>query len=263
MKTGRKILKTSLMTILLALAGLGSGWAQKDSLDVFITVKGQLLGLKSHEPVSFAHVVNKTRMWGAISDTAGNFSIPMHRYDTLVVSAIGYDREEYLLPAYAGSSPFHTKIFLNERSYPIKEVEVHVLGTWKQFSEKLEGMRLPETKEEKLGREITTEAREIATDAYQIPTGITFSLPSRYNASLQKLKELEAIEARQIILYRKYNREVIARTTGLEGKELDQFIIFCNQRAWFTPDTPAYDIIYQIKVWYRQYTLLQRRSRNP
>ena len=224
-----------------------------------ITVKGQVVHGSDQKPVPFAHIVNKSRYLGTISDTAGYFIIAMHKFDTLVISAIGFERQEYILPPFVSVSPYHTLVFIRARSYPIDEVEVFILGTWEQFSEKMEKLNLPETEDEKLRRELGETAREVALESYQIPTGISFSLPSRYDASLKKLREIEAMEQRQIALYRKYNREVIARSTGLQGEELDDFIVFCNQHAWFTPETPAYDIIYQIKIWYRQYRILKGR----
>ncbi|HDJ33310.1 MAG TPA: carboxypeptidase-like regulatory domain-containing protein [Bacteroidetes bacterium] len=250
----------SALYLFLLLAGMGKpAYSQSDTLFPLITVEGQLIGMKSGEPVPFAHIVNKNQVWGTVTDSLGHFTMQMSHMDTLAVSAIGYESQQFVLPIYVSVSPFRTRIFLRERSYPIDEVEVFVLGTWEQFQDKVRKLRVPETEEEELKREIRDEAKEVALEAYEIPTGITFSLPSRYDASLKRLREIEAIEARQILIYRKYNREVIARTTGLTGKELDDFIIFCNQRAWFTPETPSYDIIRQIKYWFRQYLMIKHR----
>ena len=142
---------------------------------------------------------------------------------------------------------------MREISYPLAEVEVFVFGTYEQFKEKVLSLELPETQTEKLERKLFEEAKEIAIGNTEIPRGFTFSLPSKYDISLRKLQELEKVEERQMELYLKYNREIIARSTGLEGEELDRFIVYCNERVWFTPNTSAYDIIVQIKLWYQQY----------
>jgi hypothetical protein len=227
-----------------------------------IVVTGQLVNSFTLKPVPFAHVVNISHYTGAISDTAGKFTIRMDMLDTLMISAIGYERKIYLLPSYVSGSPYSPKIYLKEMAYSLGEVQISPLGTYSQFKGKVSDLQLPETDEEKLRRETMVEAKEVARENFQIPTGITFRIPTKNDIQWQKVQQLEEIEKRQMILYRKYNREVIARTTHLEGDLLDEFIIFCNQRAWFTPETNSYDIIYQIKIWYKQFMAMKGRPQS-
>lgn len=140
---------------------------------------------------------------------------------------------------------------MEEISYPLAEVEVFVFGTYDQFKEKVLSLDLPESKTEKLERRLLDEAREVAIGNTEIPRGFSFSLPSKYDISLRKVQELKEVEKRQLELHLKYNRDIIARATGITGEEeLDRFIVFCNERVWFTPKTSLYDILVQIKIWY-------------
>jgi hypothetical protein len=243
-----------MLMVLLFLLTIAPVRSQVDSLASDpILVKGKLLIEDSSSPVPFAHLVNMNRYWGAISDTAGNFSLYIYPGDTLSITAIGFAPTSYVLPDYVSVTPYNTRIYMQEISYPLAEVEVFVFGTYEQFKEKVLSLELPETRTEKLGKRLFAEAKEIAIGNTEIPRGFSFSLPSKFDISLRKLQELEKVEERQMELYLKYNREIIARTTGFEGEELDRFIIFCNERVWFTPETSAYDIIVQIKIWYSQY----------
>lgn len=71
-----------------------------------ILVKGKLLAQDSLQAVQFAHLINKSRYWGAISDTAGNFTLAMYPTDTLLITAIGFAQKKYTLPPYTTVSPF-------------------------------------------------------------------------------------------------------------------------------------------------------------
>ena len=251
MRVWRKILSS---VVLMGLVWQVSG--QVDSARL-ILIRGQLMNSSTLKPVGHAHVMNINRNLAAVSDTLGKFTIRMKITDTLLITAIGFERRFYNLPAFVTSTTYYPKIYIRETVYPISKVEISSLGNYSQFRDKVSELNIPETREEKLRRETIEQAREAAIASYQIPTGISFHIPSKSDISWKKVQELQEIEKRQMILYSKYNREVIARTSRLRGELLDEFIMFCNQRSWFTPETSAYDIIYQIKVWYKQFMAMK------
>ena len=51
---------------------------------------------------------------------------------------------------------------------------------------------------------------------------------SKEGKSKRKLAEILKQEELERILYPKYNRELVGHISGLEGDELNDFMIFCN-----------------------------------
>ncbi|MCQ2310052.1 MAG: carboxypeptidase-like regulatory domain-containing protein [Bacteroidales bacterium] len=59
--------------------------------DGFSLVKGRIVSEDSLQPVSNAHIISKTSLYGAIADADGNFSLMLKKTDTLWVSCVGFE----------------------------------------------------------------------------------------------------------------------------------------------------------------------------
>ena len=191
-------------------------------------------GLADHMPVQFSHIINRTTGHGTISDTLGFFSILVHPSDLISISAIGY----YYLSFQVTDSLLETEhipnIEMTPRSYPIAQVNIYPFGSYDQFKYRMINLRLPEP-EHKINP-IFMKELEHAADTLDIveplslgsPITALYDLLSKEGKSKRKLAEILKQEELERILYPKYNRELVGRISGLEGNELNDFMIFCN-----------------------------------
>jgi hypothetical protein len=218
----------------------------RDSVHFF---SGKLIDSQTGEPVQFAHVLNETQSYAMISDTIGYFSIPVHLHDLLVATAIGY----YNLPLYISDSiytlnRFHTFRMI-PKIYPIKEVNVSVLGTYDQFKYKFLHLDIPNP-ENKINPSVlndimlgidTTGVVRPAT--IMSPITAIYNLVSKEGKSARKLKKIEEEEKFLKQVEYKYNNDMLERITGLKGIELYEFISFCNFNRKFLLEASEYEII--------------------
>lgn len=86
--------------LLLLLTGCLSGYifAQEADDDKFVQFSGIVVTGDSISPVSFTNIVIKNTWRGTVADYYGYFSFVARKYDTIVFSAIGFKRIEFVIP---------------------------------------------------------------------------------------------------------------------------------------------------------------------
>lgn len=65
--------------------------------DVFSLVKVKVVSEDSLHPVSYAHIISKTSLYGAIADNDGNFSMMLRKIDTLWISCVGFESDDFII----------------------------------------------------------------------------------------------------------------------------------------------------------------------
>ena len=215
-----------------------------------------------NEPVQFAHIVNQTRGYASISDSSGFFRIVASENDLLLLTAIGY----YDCPVHLNDSLLSTitipEIFMIQRAYPIKAVDVNPLGTYSQFKHKLLSLELPEP--ELVINPAVIQDIELGLDTIQelepaslgSPITAIYMALSREGKELRKYAEIREEEAFLEQVKDKYNRELLEEVTGMTGPELHEFLEFCNLENKFILKATAYEILERI------YTCLNEFKKN-
>jgi hypothetical protein len=228
-------------------------------LDSIVMVQGQLRDLRSGKPIPYAHVLNLRFRRATVSDTLGFFTISMRRTDTLLVTAIGYEDLFFTLPSFWPANSYSGVLYLEEKVYNIEGVTVHGLGTYEQFRQKVLSLDLTDDKVIKM----QTYYNRILTDEaikYQaVTTGFSFSLRSPEERSLRKLQKVLEEQKVEDQINAKYNKAIVSKMTGLKGKELEDFMRYCQIPRDFILKSPEYDILQRIKDSYENYKLLKQR----
>ena len=90
-------------------------------------------------------------------------------------------------------------------------------------------------------------------------TGFSFSLRSPEERSLRKLQKVLEEQKVEDQINAKYNKAIVSKMTGLKGKELEDFMRYCQIPRDFILKSPEYDILQRIKDSYENYKLLKQR----
>jgi hypothetical protein len=208
----------------------------------------RITGSSDHTPVQFAHIINRNTGHGNISDTLGFFNIRVHLADIIHISAIGYYGHSFRITDSLLVTSRIPNIELTSRSYPIDQVNVYLLGSYEQFKYKVLGLKLPEPKI-KINPAFLKDI-EMAADTLDSiepislgsPITAIYNLLSKEGKSMRRLAELQKQEALERKLYPKYNRNLVGHISGLEGIELNEFMIFCNFDPGFLLEATDYQI---------------------
>lgn len=92
--------------------------------DDFVSIKGVILSKKDSTVIPFTHLYIKSSNYGVVSNEKGVFNlfVSKKKYsDTLVISAIGYDNQKYLIADIINSNNI---FLLSEKVYEINEIKV-------------------------------------------------------------------------------------------------------------------------------------------
>jgi hypothetical protein len=129
-----------LLVILLVSATVAGTYAQKRE-------PKQMSGIVTDEfntPLPYSHIIVVSAGKGSIADKRGRFSFIVYPNDTLIISSIGYKREQLIVPDNLEGVHYSVDIRLEQDTFDIKEVTVFPWATYEAFSEAFIALNLPE-----------------------------------------------------------------------------------------------------------------------
>jgi hypothetical protein len=230
-------MKWIIVILFLGIAGIflpdASAQAQNND-DEVLQLSGYVLASDSLVPIPDVHILNKKSRIGTTSDAKGFFQIPIHRNDTILLSAVGYESREFVLdPSSRSSNPLVT-VKLISKTYVLKEVDVYALPTEEQFKENFLSLKLPE--EPKLDIPGIKEPK-LSKDVVFLPNGgvgvvgpfsAIYNKFSREGRELKKAQGLYAQESQKQRYDAKFNVQLVGRVTGLKDADLEEFMKYCK-----------------------------------
>jgi hypothetical protein len=213
--------------------------------------------------ITGTHIVNKARNVLAISSDLGYFSIKGELGDTLVVSNINFITKQFIVKTQA-----HLNVVLTPNMIQLEEVIVSNLPrSQAAFRKKLIEMPLQDNGKfvpfgvtpGKPMAEIPKEYNRSITGSlgYAISNPIKFTIKklSKEYKEIAEHYEIKAALDDTIIRNKKYNRELVALLTGLEGDELTDFINHINLSDSFIDKSSEYEITERIKEEFEEYQI--------
>lgn len=229
-------------------------------VDTLVQISCQLKDEATLKPIAYAHIINPGLNVAVITDTLGFFSTVMRRTDTLLITSIGYVATFFTLPRFWPSNYYKGTIFAGEKLYPIREVSVTSFGNYQQFKNKVVHYNPPEPPIEKVQKEIQSVSRTEAVQWDKVRVGLNFSMKSKEERSLAKLKFLLEEQEKQKIIDSKFNKKNVGELTGLKGQELDAFMRYCYIPEDFILSASEYDVLVLVKNLYRQYRSSKKKK---
>jgi hypothetical protein len=232
-------------------------------------ITGTILSSNDSLSVEGAHILNITKKKMDVSSQLGNFNIRGEIGDTLVVSNVNFKTKQFVVNT---SKPI--TITLNPANIQLEEVIVSNMPiTENDFRKKL--IEMPMQDNGKLvpfgvtpgnlmpNIPVIYDKRVINSLGYAISNPIEYTV-SKFNSKFKEKVKYWAIQAdldNSILRNKKYNRELVASLTGLDGDDLTSFINYMNLTDYYLNSASEYEIAERIKEEFEEYKLLDEENR--
>ena len=111
-----------LVVIFIILTSIGSVAQQID--DSKITLNGEIVDAADNSAVPFVHIINTSTAQGTASNIEGRFTIQMLATDTLLFSAIGFEKYIFTLSENVDTKSINMTIVLDASSMELEPVKI-------------------------------------------------------------------------------------------------------------------------------------------
>jgi hypothetical protein len=230
-----------------------------------------------NEPIAFANIVNKKNNLWIKTDSLGLAIIKAFQGDKLEISSIGFFSKTLLVTDSMLNSLTSAKIKLNEEVYSLKEIDISPFGSYQDFKYKVlhtkSNFDLPKRNFDNYYKHPKGPNFSPAPFSIQMPMmggggggsiGFSFLIGSKFK---QRMRFEDAVEngKRYALADLKYNRELVAGITHLEGAQLDSFFIKFRPPDQLAINASEYDmacyILNKLEVYKFQLDSLNNKKR--
>lgn len=142
MKTPFKYLVFSVVTLILFLSGSGNDLFAQGKRQV-IQFSGVVVGEDSTSGVPGVHIYVPKAGRGTTSNGYGYFSMPVLANDSVIISAVGYQKQYFIIPDTERQSVTVAIELLSDTTY-LPTVEIFPYPTEEHFKEAVLAMQLPD-----------------------------------------------------------------------------------------------------------------------
>lgn len=260
------------ISLIILLSSNYYSFSESSKIDSIISISGQILHSESLAPIPLATIIIKRTRKGIICDSLGIFHLQIKQFDTLRISALGYKNINWEIPfIFNPDSPPFFQIKLEDISYLLDEVDIYALGTWDEFKEDFIKSKLLE--KDPINKSIIKQLAPYNTKkpnvvpaqyraknekmgilaAIQSPTNFLYNKLSKSEKAKKKLSKIIRNESKTRKISSKYNGEIVADATGLEGDELVKFMEYAGSHIKVTPNSSEYYVMKQILFWFGKY----------
>ncbi len=197
----------------------------------------------AYKPLSYVNIIRKGRANGAVSDADGAFTIYMLRGDTLLFSYVGYSTSIFILPKDYNEKKLDIQIVLKSTFVQLKEVNItsKVLPKVGPLYHKPKVVYIPSIKGSSnyrgFGSPNTTDFS---------PITMLFNQFSKEGKTRRKLGRLMQADSKEASYKARLNPEYVSELTGLQGPELDDFMLYCHPPLQFILTAEDYDVVVSI-----------------
>jgi hypothetical protein len=206
----------------------------QEQTDGFV-LQGILLTAETSRPAALCNIFNESKRTANISDTNGNFSIPVSIGDTLIFTALGYYGKTFTVLSIHRN--VKVSIYLNIRSYEIDELRFSMPRTYsgfkKAFLEVEPEKDIPMAELPRYNpyiRPKLLDTNHIYSRSFKIfhPISGFYYKNNKEEQSKRKVRYLQEQQLHQDEVDAKYNNEIIQRITGFTGDTLMNFNLYCS-----------------------------------
>lgn len=224
-----------------------------------INLNGEIISSEDGELVPYVHIININTNEGTSSDFSGKFSIKVNKTDTLIFSAVGFEKYALtLVENEIDSKDYYIRILLYQSSYELAPVNIYAFKDEAGFKQDILNMEVPEPANPKI---IIPGAHQGPVTSRDLNGGFSLGSPisSVVNVFSKEAKELRKYQKvlkdapRQKTLHEKYNLEIVEEITGLKDEELNQFMLFCKIPEDYIIKANDYEIILAVNACYKEF----------
>lgn len=220
-----------------------------------VKISGTVVESKTKEPVPFVHVYTRSLSAGTTTNEHGKFMVQINPSDTLVFSAVGFDKYFFSLKQDDLRPYYEVVIELDFRTYELAPVKVTAWKDVEQFKKDILELDIP-TPEKEFKINIPRNARvyddpklnnNLGNDmgggvTLQGPIDALYNAFSRQGKQLKKLDALKEENVRRREIESRYNIEVVQRITSLNEEGARRFMEWCKFEDEFLLTSSEYDL---------------------
>ena len=229
------------LVIFLFLAAFRVSYSQ----DKKIEITGEIINSETKEPVPYVHVVNERLHLGTTSNTQGRFWITMEKQDTLLLSAIGFEKFAFTLKEEVTTDKLVVTIEMNTSTMELQPVKVFAYRDEEALKRALIETKVP-LQEQQRGIQLPGfyygPTKAVKPSAFGNPISFIASKFSREVKEQKKLKQYQQVYDYQEIIKAKYNQAVVMELTGLPEEKVEEFMEFCKLENSFLGPASEYEI---------------------
>ena len=257
------------------------GWGQDNKTQSFIKIKGRVFDRQDLFSAFTLMVINEQSNTGVIGSPSGEFTIYAGRYDTLLISALGYQikkicfkdslpQNEYsvsvelqkktytyqisrVLPQVkknnlinSDASGFDSKqkdsLQLKDKTIYLQPIPVYVQKKLTEIEKDLDKLRVRQTDLYK------------ASDLLSSPITALYEAFSKIERSKRKVAVLENEDYKKSLLKDLFRIYIKADIINLSGEEFDNFIWYCNFSQSFIKNASQFELVMAIKERYEVFS---------
>lgn len=210
-----------------------------------VRIAGHVVDRETKEAVPYVHVYTTSFSQGTVTDENGKFQISMASADTLVFSAVGFDKYFFSLKQDDIRSYYDVVIELDFKTYELEPVKVIAYRDLEQFKKAVLELNIPAEKSMTVDVPKAVN-KDIGTG---LPTmTIRGPITALYNALSKEGRELKRLEAyrkeRSSVksIGEKYNTDMVKRVTNLSDEGARRFMEWCKFEDDFILRSTEYEL---------------------
>lgn len=245
-----------LLFLLLSWAFMAHGQAKLPENEQKTTIKGEVINKESGERIPYVHVIDKTTNQGTSTDQLGRFEIRINKTDTLIFSAVGFDKDTLLLSEMEVNVDGISQILLSPSTLELAPIEVFAYKDEAAFKQAILDLKLPEENSHNIiipGASTGPPKDLTGKFALASPLTAVQNLFSKEAKELRKYQEVLKNYPQQKLIREKYNRQVVEEITGLKDDALNDFMLFCNVSDDFIIKANEYEIVLAVNKCYKDF----------
>lgn len=210
-----------------------------------VQLNGKVVDKQSGEAVPYVHIYTQSLSHGTVTDESGRFAIMIKPTDTLVFSAIGFDKYLFAINQQDVRPLYEVTIEMNFKTYELAPVKV---TAYKDLESLKRGI---------LDLNVETPKKEVELKlpgvTYYTPTGepkmtVRGPITALYNKFSKEAKEKKKLSAFKLdaqqykILDDRYNVDVVKRITQLNDEGARRFMEWCKFEDDFILGATEYEL---------------------
>ena len=228
-----------------------------------ISFRGAVYDAIAYIPVKAANILNLNTGKYQFTNAEGVFIMNVSLHDTLIISTSTY-RQKVVIIDEKMYKKGHEDILLYHKAFMLQEVRVVALNpTYEGFKRDIANAKLPDSYKNLEGVHLSKEDRQNATykdepnilknTALGSPISFLYSKFNKHEKTKRLFYEMQSYgdEVQQVPL--KYNREIVSKITGLSGKDLMEFMVFCRFSYYDLVRWDSNEIISAIRYKFSEY----------
>lgn len=144
-------------------------FAQQEEKKI-VQFSGNIVSEDYDEQISFASIRIKNTYRGTIASEHGFFSIAVPENDTIIFTAVGFKKREFVIPAGLSGRSYTVTIKLERDTVMMKEVQVYPWPSREKFKEAFLNADVPEDDEDRALENLNKQAL-YSLSAQMVPDG--------------------------------------------------------------------------------------------